>query len=60
MFVDLFNEQIERHMLIIPLSRESQLHSHTAAIGGGGVNEKVGVLWEYVVGILRPAPDAET
>ena len=32
-FVDLFNEQIERRMLIIPLSRGSQLHRHTEAIG---------------------------
>ena len=32
-FVDLINEQIERRMLIIPLSRGSQLHRHTEAIG---------------------------
>ena len=31
-FVDLFNEQIERRMLIISLSRGSQLHRHTEAI----------------------------
>ena len=32
-FVDLFKEQIERRMLITPLSQGSQLHRHTEAIG---------------------------
>ena len=32
-FVDLFNEKIERGMLIIPFSRGSQLHKYTEAIG---------------------------
>ena len=32
-FVDLFDKQIERHMLKIRLSRGSQLHRHTEAIG---------------------------
>ena len=31
-FVDLFDEQIERHMLIILLSRGSELHRHIEAI----------------------------
>ena len=33
MIIDLFNQQIERRMLIIPLSTESQLHKYTEAIG---------------------------
>ena len=33
MIIDLFNEKIERRMLIIPLSRGSQLHRYTEAIG---------------------------